>query len=50
MYPRSALPYDDESDEGYEVEKHKRHTLFAGTSVIQTRCYGTYLFLDFNGG
>ena len=47
IYPRSALPYDDESDEGYEVDKHKRHTLFAGTSVIQTRCYGrlTCLFV-----
>ncbi|KAL7631895.1 UNVERIFIED_CONTAM: hypothetical protein RMT77_017795 [Armadillidium vulgare] len=30
------------SDEGeiYNSEKHKRHTLFCGTSVIQTRYYG----------
>ncbi|KAB7501689.1 putative cation-transporting ATPase 13A3, partial [Armadillidium nasatum] len=30
------------SDEGeiYSSERHKRHTLFCGTSVIQTRYYG----------
>ena len=43
---KSAVPYDDESDETYDVEKHKRHTLFAGTSVIQTRCYGEITFLS----
>ncbi|XP_071515717.1 polyamine-transporting ATPase 13A3-like isoform X7 [Panulirus ornatus] len=29
-----------EENEIYSVEKHKRHTLFCGTSVIQTRYYG----------
>ena len=37
---KSVLHYDEESDETYDVDKHKRHTIFAGTSVIQTRCYG----------
>lgn len=39
---KTVLYYDDESEETYDVDKHKRHTLFAGTSVIQTRCYGQY--------
>lgn len=29
-----------EGDETYSAEKHKRHTLFCGTAVIQTRYYG----------
>lgn len=28
------------SSELYSTETHKRHTLFAGTHVIQTRFYG----------
>ncbi|TRY61546.1 hypothetical protein TCAL_03194 [Tigriopus californicus] len=36
---KSALPHADE-EEDYDIEKHKRHTLFAGTSIIQTRYYG----------
>ena len=40
---KSALPLtdcnDDEKDM-YEPERHKRHTLFSGTAVIQTRYYG----------
>lgn len=31
---------DIENDEVYSPEGHKRHTLFAGTAVIQTRYYG----------
>eukprot|EP00092_Neocalanus_flemingeri_P007619 GFUD01008222.1.p1 GENE.GFUD01008222.1~~GFUD01008222.1.p1 ORF type:complete len:1156 (+),score=221.75 GFUD01008222.1:90-3557(+) len=31
---------DIEDDEVYSTEVHKRHTLFAGTAVIQTRYYG----------
>ena len=39
---KSALPHQDhDSTETYDPEAHKRHTLFAGTSVIQTRYYGT---------
>ena len=30
----------NEDDIGYDPEKHKRNTLFAGTSVIQPRFYG----------
>ena len=40
---KSALPLTDLSDDDedfYDPEKHKRHTLFSGTSVIQTRYYG----------
>eukprot|EP00095_Tigriopus_kingsejongensis_P002264 snap_masked-scaffold633_size121756-processed-gene-0.12 protein:Tk02264 transcript:snap_masked-scaffold633_size121756-processed-gene-0.12-mRNA-1 annotation:"probable cation-transporting atpase 13a3-like" len=36
---KSALPHGDE-EEDYDTERHKRHTLFAGTSIIQTRYYG----------
>lgn len=28
------------SDEVYDVDVHKRHTIFSGTEVIQTRFYG----------
>ncbi|XP_071805048.1 polyamine-transporting ATPase 13A3-like [Asterias amurensis] len=31
---------DGESAPGYSADKHKRHTLFCGTQVIQTRYYG----------
>lgn len=31
-----------EDAEIYSPEQHKRHTLFAGTKVIQTRYYGQY--------
>ena len=39
---KSALPHADASDEDdeYDPERHKRHTLFSGTDVIQTRYYG----------
>ena len=30
-----------EENEVYSAEQHKRHTLFCGTSVIQTRYYGS---------
>lgn len=30
-----------EDDEIYHPEVHKRHTLFSGTHVVQTRYYGT---------
>jgi len=36
---KSSLPRLDE-EELYNVESHKRHTLFDGTEVIQTRFYG----------
>lgn len=29
----------DEADCSYNTEEHKRHTLFCGTNVIQTRFY-----------
>lgn len=39
---KAALPLvDPEADEAYHPEVHKRHTLFAGTTVIQTRYYGS---------
>lgn len=34
-----------EDDEVYSPEQHKRHTLFSGTKVIQTRYYGQYKVL-----
>ena len=42
---KSALPHQDVASsldrvETYDTETHKRHTLFAGTTVIQTRYYG----------
>lgn len=38
---KSALPLNDaDEEEFYDPDKHKRHTIFAGTSVIQTRYYG----------
>ncbi len=39
---KSALapPPDGAENEVYEAEGHKKNTLFAGTSVIQTRYYG----------
>ncbi|XP_008285779.1 probable cation-transporting ATPase 13A3 [Stegastes partitus] len=30
---------EEEADSAYNTEEHKRHTLFCGTSVIQTRFY-----------
>lgn len=29
----------EETDSAYNTEEHKRHTLFCGTHVIQTRFY-----------
>lgn len=29
----------EETDSAYNTEEHKRHTLFCGTNVIQTRFY-----------
>lgn len=38
---KAALPQIDHDDEEiYDPERHKRHTLFSGTAVIQTRYYG----------
>jgi cation-transporting ATPase 13A3/4/5 len=39
------------SDECYDPVGHKRHTLFSGTQVIQTRFYGNdkVLLLSYNG-
>ncbi|XP_023338513.1 probable cation-transporting ATPase 13A3 isoform X5 [Eurytemora carolleeae] len=38
---KSAVPHlDAASDEPYNPEVHNRHTIFAGTHVIQTRFYG----------
>lgn len=34
--PNSA---EGEGDSAYNTEEHKRHTLFCGTNVIQTRFY-----------
>ncbi|KAL4220880.1 hypothetical protein ACF0H5_019146 [Mactra antiquata] len=38
---KSAL-HQCEDDEIYSPEQHKRHTLFAGTKIIQTRYYGQH--------
>lgn len=32
-------PPGDEADGAYDTDEHKRHTLFCGTNVIQTRFY-----------
>jgi magnesium-transporting ATPase (P-type) len=40
---KSSIPMtdiNDEENEEYDPERHKRHTLFSGTAVIQTRYYG----------
>lgn len=38
---KSSLPLNDEDEtDFYDPERHKRHTLFSGTNVIQTRYYG----------
>ncbi|XP_053650214.1 polyamine-transporting ATPase 13A3 isoform X7 [Cherax quadricarinatus] len=40
--PVTKIPVTvSEENEIYSPEKHKRHTLFCGTSVIQTRYYGS---------
>lgn len=37
---KTSLPGGgEEADQSYDVEEHKRHTLFCGTQVIQTRFY-----------
>ena len=33
------LPQPDNPDEYFDVETHKRHTLFSGTQVVQVRNY-----------
>ena len=38
---KSPLQPSEEDDELYDPERHSRHTLFAGTSVIQTRTQGS---------
>ncbi|XP_022090368.1 probable cation-transporting ATPase 13A3 [Acanthaster planci] len=35
-----AMGSDGEEDSGYNADKHKRHTLYCGTHIIQTRYYG----------
>ncbi|XP_061594430.1 polyamine-transporting ATPase 13A3 isoform X2 [Cololabis saira] len=37
--PNPVPGEQDEADEAYSTEEHKRHTLFCGTDVIQTRFY-----------
>ena len=40
---KCALPHlDSHNDELYGPESHKRHTIFAGTEVVQTRYYGQF--------
>jgi len=40
---KACLPHTDgENDENYNPDLHKRHTVFAGTQVIQTRYYGDH--------
>jgi P-type E1-E2 ATPase len=36
---KTPLPHPDDTLEIYDVEIHKRHTLFSGTQVVQTRSY-----------
>ena len=38
--PLPNHPSDTDSIEYYSPEGHKRHTLFSGTHVLQTRYYG----------
>ena len=39
--PVTKTPLSQQEDEEiYSPEQHKRHTLFAGTKVVQTRYYG----------
>ena len=39
--PVTKTPLSQQEDEEiYSPETHKRHTLFAGTKVVQTRYYG----------
>jgi len=43
---KSCLPQlDVANDETYSPEMHRRHTIFAGTQVIQTRYYGEHRVL-----
>ena len=37
---KSCVSRQEQEDEVYSPETHKRHTVFAGTEVIQTRNYG----------
>ena len=36
---KTPLPNPEDLDELYDVETHKRHTLFNGTRIVQTRNY-----------
>ena len=36
---KTPLPYPEDLNEIYDVEVHKRNTLFNGTRVVQTRNY-----------
>ena len=39
--PVTKTPLSQQEDEEiYSPDNHKRHTLFAGTKVVQTRYYG----------
>lgn len=41
---KTPLPQPDNPSELYDVEAYKRHTLFSGTHVVQTRSYeGAYV-------
>ena len=40
---KCALPHlESSNDELYGPDRHNRHTIFAGTEVVQTRYYGQY--------
>lgn len=40
-HSKNSSPYPAEQrEESYNPERHKRHTLFSGTRVIQTRYFG----------
>ncbi len=43
---KCALPHlESSNDELYSPDRHNRHTIFAGTEVVQTRYYGQFQVL-----
>lgn len=39
--PVTKIPLPNRPDIAYNVKEHARHTLFSGTTVMQTRYYGS---------
>ena len=36
---KTPLPQPEKPNDLYNIEAHKRHTLFSGTNIVQTRSY-----------